>query len=190
MGHPPRADVLFVLAVAATLGVNLFVAWYERREGVRLSSSLLRADAMHTLSDTVVSGMSVLSLIVSHLAWWADPLLAVVVAGFLLRAAWSILTDNVATMTDRTRLDPEQVRRVAEDVSGVLNAHAIRSHGMENDIHLDLHIVVDKRLTAGQVAEIETGVSQSLQQAFPAVTMVSVHHQTESHPDNSALWRD
>jgi cation diffusion facilitator family transporter len=184
-----QADLPFILVVAATLGVNLFVAWYERREGERLSSSLLKADSMHTLSDSVVSGMSLLSLLVSHLAWWMDPLLACGVALFLLRAAYSILSDNIATMTDRSRLDPEQVRVVAEGVAGVENAHAIRSHGMENDIHLDLHIVVGSMLNAAEVAMIEGEVNRALRGAFPSLTMVAIHHQTEAH-EGEALWRD
>ncbi|NUP89054.1 MAG: cation transporter [Candidatus Sumerlaeia bacterium] len=188
--HPVRADAIFIAAVGLTLAVNLFVSWYERREGERLSSSLLRADSMHTLSDSVVTIMGLLSLLLAHVAWWVDPLLASGVAVFLLRAAWSILQDNIATMTDRSRLDPEQVRVVAEAVSGVENAHAIRSHGMENDIHLDLHIVVDRTLTAGDVAEIERAVDAALRRAFPALTMVSIHHQTEAPGEQTALWRD
>ena len=41
--------------MAATIGVNLFVSWYEAREGRRLKSAFLVADATHTRADLYVS---------------------------------------------------------------------------------------------------------------------------------------
>jgi len=46
----------------AVLGINIFVAFYERRVGLRLNSKILIADAKHTMSDvwitiTVMGGL-------------------------------------------------------------------------------------------------------------------------------------
>ncbi len=179
----------FPLIVIASLGVNIFVAGYEYRAGKRTRSSLLLADSKHTLSDALITVMSLTSLFVAGIFWWVDPLLAAAVGCFLLYAAWSILRDNLSTMTDRSRLDPEAVRTTAERVEGVQNAHAIRSHGMENDIHLDLHIVVAETLTAQEVNRIENEVGALLKKTFPEVTLVSVHHETD-HPEGpEPLWK-
>ncbi len=173
------------------IGVNLFVARYERREGERLNSSLLKADAKHTLSDIAVTAVGLVSLATSHLAWWIDPLLAAGVGLFLLNAAYSILRDNVATMTDRSRLDPDAIRRVAESVDGVMDAHAIRSHGMENDIHVDLHVMVPGNMSAREVSNLEEAVRSHLMQTFPQVSMVGVQHETEEEaaPKDDPVWK-
>ncbi len=185
--HEPSAWYFYAL-VGAGLAVNLFVAAYEGREGKRLGSPLLRADSKHTLSDSAITGLSFASLALSPFAWWLDPLLASFVGVMLFLAAFLILRDNLATMTDRQRLDPGEVRHVAENVEGVLDAHAIRSHGMENDVHLDLHIVVSDALPAAGVTDIEEMVRRNLKQCFPQISLVAIHHETEKD-GQPELWR-
>lgn len=197
--HPPIAisagessapiQWLFVALVVGAACINVIVVLYERHEGQRLSSSLLKADAKHTLSDTVVTIFGLLSLLIGSHYWWLDPILATGVILFLVHATWSILQENIATMTDQRRLDPVEVRTIAEAVDGVQNAHAIRSHGMENDIHLDLHIVVPESMTAGEVERLEAHVRHDLSARFPEVTLISVHHETEGASVSEPLWK-
>ena len=42
--------------MTSTLVVNLWVVAYEMREGRRLKSEVLRADAKHTRSDVLTTG--------------------------------------------------------------------------------------------------------------------------------------
>jgi len=88
----------------------------------------------------------------------------------------------VKVVSDATRLDPEQIRHVAEGVEGVRGAHAIRSHGMTNDIHIDLHIQVEEQLTTRQVYEIENQVTEALRARFPGVTHVALRHEPRGVP--------
>lgn len=187
MEIPRHFSPIMVAVVLGTLGINGLVAWWERRAGERLCSPLLKADATHTASDAAVTSLGLLSLLFGARAWWIDPMLALVVVVFLVRAAWGIIADNLATMTDRSRIDPALIRDVAEGVPGVLNAHSIRSHGMENDIHVDLHIVVHEELSAKAVAELEDRVRVALRAAFPGVTLIAIEHQTE-HEERESLW--
>jgi cation diffusion facilitator family transporter len=171
-------DALFIGVITIALMVNYAVSWWERGEGIRLQSPLLRADAGHTASDCYVTLLSLGSLMIGQLAWWIDPLLAVGVLVFLVRAAWGIISENLAAFTDRAQLDPAAVGRVAEAVEGVMGTYGIRSHGMENDIHLDLSIVVAGHLTAEQAEDIEKQVRVRLREAFPGITLVAVHHRS------------
>jgi cation diffusion facilitator family transporter len=169
--------------------INLGVSFYEKKEGNRLDSTLLRADARHTMSDSMVTFVSLISLLFSRLVWWLDPLFAIGVAGFLFYAATAILRENIPTMTDQIRLDPMEIQSVVESIEGVGNAHAIRSHGMENDIHLDLHIQVKDFLDAQQVMGIESDVRKKLQLVFPQVTLISIQHETNKEEEEKPIWR-
>lgn len=186
---PHHFDTLAAVVLALTLVINIGVATWERREGKRLQSPILTADSTHTFSDTFITTLSFLSLALAGRLPLADPILSIGVSIFLLHAAWSILRDNIATMTDRSRLDPEEVRGIAEAIPGVSGAHAIRSHGMENDIHLDLHIVVPSELSAGDVTRIEDAVADALQERFPAVTLVNVRHEVEEPEAAEPVWK-
>lgn len=80
--------------MAATLVVNLVVVSYELRAGRRLKSEVLLADAKHTRSDVLTTGAVLLALFG---VWYGypllDPLAALLVAGFIGHACWSIAHD-------------------------------------------------------------------------------------------------
>jgi len=54
-GRPVRLDGPELWLLLVVLGVNIFVAFYERREGIRVGSQILIADAKHTMSDIWVT---------------------------------------------------------------------------------------------------------------------------------------
>ena len=57
-----------------TLVVNLFLSRYERREGQRLKSELLIADAANTGADVFVTLSVLVSMVLVSLGLtWADP---------------------------------------------------------------------------------------------------------------------
>ena len=95
-------DSLTLGAIAATLAVNVFVAWYERREGRRQQSEVLLADSAHTRSDVYVT-LAVLAGLLLHRFGFAraDAVLAIVVAGAIAVAGWRVYRDVLPALTDR-----------------------------------------------------------------------------------------
>ncbi len=164
--------------VLVSAAISLFIAIYEHKRGRALGSPLLVADAAHTRSDVGVSVLSVASLALAPRWPVLDATLALGIVLFIVYTAWTILRENMLLLTDAAVLDPEPVRAVVEAVEGVQNCHAIRSHGMPTEVHLDLHIVVQPELTAQRTHEIEMAVHRTLLEEFPQVAEVSIHHQT------------
>jgi cation diffusion facilitator family transporter len=186
----PHFEWLYLVVLGATLLANIAISTYEWRMGKKLCSTFLTADALHTRSDIMVTSMGVLSLVLGKTFWWLDLILAVVVVGFIFYAGWSILRENLDVFTDKARLDPREVRNIVEQVPGVLNSHAIRSHGTATSVHLDLHIVIPETATAQEAENIEEQVRKLLIERFPNISFVSIHHQTTPHSEGSPLWSD
>jgi cation diffusion facilitator family transporter len=186
----PQFEWVYVGALVATLAANIAISTYEWRAGKKLQSSFLVADAMHTRSDILVTAMGLVSLFVGNRLWWIDSLLAVTVVGFIFYAGWCILRENMDVFTDRVRLNPQEVQAVVDAVPGVLNTHAIRSHGTATAVHLDLHIVIPENSTAKEAEEIEARVREALVERFPNISFVSIHHQTYPHDETLPLWVD
>src|SRR5690606_20447411 len=89
-GSTPDISPWTLGVLVVTLLVNLFVSRYERREGRRLQSELLLADAANTGADVFVT-LSVLgtTLLIALFGWaWIDPLAALVIVGLIARAGW------------------------------------------------------------------------------------------------------
>jgi len=147
-GTPPRVDALSFGIMFATLGINIFVTRYERTVGKRLGSEILIADASHTGSDILVSLGVIGGLIAVKLGFpIADPLIGLVVAGFILAAAWSVFRSANETLADRARIAPSAITTVALGVDGVLGVHDVRTRGPATEVYVDLHIQVDPTVT-------------------------------------------
>ena len=183
---PPEFSAWGVALLGLGIVANLFLSRWERRAGLEVSSPLLLADAAHTRTDVFSSILAIAAVAGSQLGLpWLDPLFAIGIVVLLARAIYEILIEGVRVVSDATRLDPEQIRLVAEGVEGVRGAHAIRSHGMTNDIHIDLHIQVEEQLTTRQVYEIENQVSEALRKNFSGVTHVALRHEPRGTPPES-----
>jgi cation diffusion facilitator family transporter len=179
----PQFSWLGITLLCAGIIINTFLSNWEKRAGLEVSSPLLLADAAHTRTDIYSSILAIAALTSAAFGMsWLDPLLAIGIVLFLGRAIYEILLEGVKVVSDATRLDPALIRSVAEKVEGVRGAHAIRSHGMQNDIHIDLHIQVADQLTARQVFDIENRVNQALRDSFPGVTHVALRHEPGDLP--------
>ena len=60
---------LTISVMLVTIAVNVFVAMYEKREGQRLQSEFLIADAIHTRSDILVSCSVLAGLVLIRLGY-------------------------------------------------------------------------------------------------------------------------
>ena len=179
----PGFSWLGIALLGMSLIANAILSTWEKRAGLEVSSPLLLADAAHTRTDIYSSFLAIASLGSGVLGLpWLDPLLAIGIVLFLGRAIYEIFLEGVKVVSDATRLDPELIRSVAEEVEGVHGAHAIRSHGMQNDIHIDLHIQVGDQLTSREVYEIENRVTEALHRKFPGVTHVALRHEPGDTP--------
>jgi cation diffusion facilitator family transporter len=92
---PPQLQIdrLTLTLMLGVLGINLFVAFYERSWGKALASSLLLADARHTLSEVWVTLTVLLGLAGIHY-WripWLDQVLAVPAGLLVFWSAWEVL---------------------------------------------------------------------------------------------------
>ena len=176
--HPsvPELSWWGVAVLIGTLLINLLVVSLERREGRRLDSELLLADAEHTSSDVFASLLVLASFGAIRLGLgWADVVAALAIVVLVLRAGFRILRQTLSTLSDERRIDPRLVEETARTEPGVLEAHNVRSRGPGDDIHLDLHILVDPAMPIAHAHELGHRVETRLRARWPGVTDVIVH---------------
>jgi cation diffusion facilitator family transporter len=172
----PQVTPLMAGVMGITLLVNLAVTTLERRQGEKLKSPLLLADARHTLSDVAVTLAVLASL---GLVWLgypkADGLVTLGVMVVVARVGWGIVKQAVGILSDTARLDPVKVEQLTRSVPGVLSCRDVRSRGMEGTVYVDLKIEVDPQLTTARAHELADAVEAHLQAEFPEVVDVVVH---------------
>lgn len=152
------------------LGINIFVTFYERNVGRRIGSSILVADAQHTMSDVWVTILVILGLIGVSLSdrfaplQWLDVALAFPVALLVFSSGWKVLQENLPWLVDRMAIAPEAIHAIAMQVPGVLNCHDIASRGVVGrQVFIEMHAIVDATdvETAHQITEaVEARLSE------------------------------
>jgi len=175
-GGTPRVFPGGIALMAVTLVVNLFVVSYELRQGRRLKSEVLLADAKHTRSDVLTSG----AVLGALLGVWAgypllDPMAALLVAGFIGHACWSIAQEASRILSDEMMMDERQVRDVVQSVAGVLGCEKIRTRGSADYVFLDLHLWLDRNMPLFTAHETSHVVKDRLMAKFPQLMDVVIH---------------
>jgi cation diffusion facilitator family transporter len=116
------------LLLVASLGVNAFVVIYERRRGRALGSGLLLADAAHTASDILGTGVAILSLVLSHLGYVrADAVLGILVALLIAWSGYQILRGSIPILVDARAVEADRLAAIVRTIPGVAGVRSARS---------------------------------------------------------------
>lgn len=175
-GGVPRVVPEGIGLIAVTLVINIFVVSYEQRAGRRLHSEVLTADAKHTRSDVLTSGAVLLALIG---VWFGypivDPLVALLVAGFIGHAGWSIAQEASRVLSDEIVIAEDEVRAVVQSVPDVIGCEKIRTRGSADHAFLDLHLWLDGTMSLQTAHATSHIVKDRLMQRFPQLVDVVIH---------------
>lgn len=146
-----------------TLAINSVVAAYEARRGRALNSELLLADAAHTKADVAITSGVLLAVILSRFGFpWADPLVALIVAGAIVVIAYGIVARSVPILVDEHAMPADQIRLVVEEIHGIVRAYDIRSRGAPEKRFAELTIAVDRNATVDAAHKLADEVESRL----------------------------
>ncbi|MFN6500078.1 MAG: cation diffusion facilitator family transporter [Nostoc sp. DedQUE01] len=172
-GEPVKISLPELSLLLIVLGVNIFVAFYERAVGRRVRSPILIADATHTMSDIWVTISVIGGLIGVWLGYqWMDVVLAFPVALLVFWSGWSVLKENLPWLIDQMAIAPEVIHAIATSVPGVINCHDIASRGvLGRQVFIEMHLIVDAPdvQTAHQITE---EVESRLEERFRPVRIL------------------
>lgn len=149
-------------AGAVVMGVsslaNYLVSRYLLNVAVKTDSVALEADAMHLRTDVytslgVLGGLAAIKL--TGIAM-LDPIIAIVVALMIVKAAWDLTRTAFFHILDVKLPDDEEalIHEVMERYRGsFIEYHKLRTRKSGHTRHIDMHLVVPKHMTieAGHV---------------------------------------
>jgi cation diffusion facilitator family transporter len=151
LSHEGVASIELGIAVMVVSGfVNLFVSRHLYKVAREEDSVALEADALHLKTDVysafgVAGGLVLLELArVVFKAPWAyilDPVIAIVVAVFILREAWEMLRKAFEPLVDAS-LSIDELALIHERVAARpgLSVHSVRSRKAGKTKYVDFHL--------------------------------------------------
>jgi cation diffusion facilitator family transporter len=155
--------------------LNGVLAWGMLNTARQHRSVALEADARHLVTDVWTSAGVVVGLIgVAFTGWlWLDPLVALLVAGNILREGVSLVRQSTEGLMD-TALEGEHQRAIDEVLTRYAAPAMVRFDHLTTRRagarrHVDLHMHLPPGWTLRQAAELRTSVEQALMRAVPGL---------------------
>ena len=175
----PPGWVAFYAAIASIIIKEILYRW-TAAIGKKIKSPALAANAWHHRTDAI-SSLPVLIAVGGALLFpsWSflDRVGAVVVSIFILHAAIKIIWPAVSELVDAGA--PEEIQKkianIACKTKGVWEVHAVRSRYISSSIQIDMHIVVDGKISVREGHTIADTVENSIIAGIPEVLDVVVH---------------
>ncbi len=172
----PQINVSSFLVMGITLAINVAVMIYEKRIGLVLKSDILISDALHTRADILTSSSVILTFVGIQLGFSIlDPIASLVIAGFIGYAAIDILKESSRVLSDGIAIPIPEIEKVVLSIRGVRECHHIRSRGRGDDIHIDLHVLVDPEMHVHRAHHLSYAIENKIKRDFHGVTDVIVH---------------
>ncbi|MDP6590037.1 MAG: cation diffusion facilitator family transporter [Alphaproteobacteria bacterium] len=162
--------MVFSIAVTAAL-----VA-YQRAVIKRTDSLAIRADSLHYATDILVNGGVILSLLLVMFLDWraADPIVALLIAGFIIFSAGRIARSSLNHLMDRELPDGERerIKQIALKHPAVIDCHDLKTRAAGLNSFIQLHISMDGGLTLDAAHEISDAVEAAIMAAFPNAEVI------------------
>lgn len=168
---------LAVMGLSAV--ANYFISGTLFRVGKRHDSLALEADGLHLRTDvyTSVGVFAGLGLIEFTGFDLLDPVVAILVALFIIKAAWDLTRTSFLPLLD-VRLSPEDEDAVREIVrsfeSEYVEFHKLRTRKAGPERHVDLHLVVHPTHSIDEVHDLADRIEDNIRQRWER-TSVLIH---------------
>lgn len=191
--HPlPRPYTLWVLL--AVVALKLYLSRYVFSVAQTISSSAVRVDAWHHLSDAITSLFALVGISAALITKQAsaDDWAALCAAPVILLGAWRQLQIPLAELLD-TAPPPEieeRVREVARLVPGVVGLEKCFVRKVGFRYYVDLHVVVDGDISVRSGHAISHVVEDRVLADVDVVAKVLVHIEPEEellNPSHSEM---
>ncbi len=174
---------VYVLPSLITIGiaavVNLAVALYSRH-AARVSGSIaIASDARHLMTNVVqaVAIAAGLALVAVTGKQIFDPIVALLLAGYLLWIATGIFRAAISELLD-TALPEDTLALVQECLAheshGMRGFHALRTRKSGRETYIDLHVLIDPELTVRAAHTLVEHLEADLRTTVPRA-IITVH---------------
>ena len=163
--------VMFVSAI-----VNWIVSQRLYKVARQTNSVALEADALHLRTDVWTSlGVAVgLLLILLTGIKWFDPVVAILVALFIIRESYSLLRKAISPLMD-TAWGDDEIRDLENKLSKMkVNYHDLRTRAAGNYRFVDLHVEIPESESVGNAHSYCDRIEDELRNSYENLS-VTIH---------------
>ncbi len=167
-----------IITTAAAIGINVAISRYVFAVARRAESVALEATGRDLMADVLSSVAVLAGLLLVRVTGKAilDPIVALIVVVFIVRAAAVTMRRSLSALMDTSLPEAEEcrIREVLEQHQEVANYHGLRTRKAGSQRHVVLHIVVSRDRTLEEGHRIAEEVEDEIRGLFLGST-VTIH---------------
>ena len=174
--HPIVRSEVGIAVMVLSLVLTTALVLFQRHVVKRTQSIAITADSVHYRGDILANLGIILALVLAGRFGWiyADAIIALIVAGYILFGAWRIIRASLDQLMDR-ELPEEQrarIRQIAQAHEQVADVHDLRTRSSGLQSFIQLHMELDGDMTLQTAHEISDEVEASILTAFPDAEVI------------------
>lgn len=173
----PSAIAIYVTVFS--IAGKFLLALYQYKQGKKINSSMLTANAINMRNDVIISSGVLLGLIFTFIFKLPilDSITGLIISLFIIKSSVGIFMDSNVELMDGVK-DVNIYNKIfeaVEKVPGAGNPHRVRSRMIGNLYNITLDIEVDPQMTLMQAHEIADAVEKSIENSIDNVYDILVH---------------
>ncbi|MDF2939775.1 MAG: cobalt transporter [Gammaproteobacteria bacterium] len=181
----PDEFTIWVAVISILANESLFR--YTLNLAKQINSDLLKANAWHSRSDSWASLIVLAGLLGAFAGFpFLDEVAALVVAFFIIRMGGNWGWKALEELSD-AGLSQDELKKVEQTImslTGVKHLHQLRTRKMAGRVFLDVHVLIEPYyVSASEGHFVAQSVQVILAKNFPDIEDVTVHVDTENHPE-------
>ena len=176
-----QPGIVALVAAIVSIVLKEWAYQFTVRVGKKCQSEAVVANAWHHRSDALSSIGTMFGIGGAILLGkeWAvlDPIAAIVVSIFIVKAAWGLVLQSVKELTDASLPDSieNEIMNIANAEDGVTEVHNLRTRRIGNRIAIEMHIRMPGATSLYEAHQHATVIEQHLKERFGADTHVGIH---------------
>ncbi len=186
-----RPTGISLAAVILSIVIKEAIYHYTIYVANRVRSPMLRANAWHHRSDAISSVIVFVGVAGTMLGFlWLDAVATIGIAFMIGYIGFSLFLPGINELVDRG-LKPEQlieIKEIIQSVEGICALHQLRTRKMGVNVLVDVHILVDPRLSVSEGHQIGEAVRTRLMAQREEIAEVLVHIDPEHDDKPQPTW--
>ena len=170
--HPGLAFAIMAISIVCAAAL----VGYQRHVVARTGSVAISADRMHYTGDLLTNlGALIAIALVTFFGWTrADPVIALIVAAFMIASAWHVSRRSYDQLMDRELPDADRgrIKNIVMQHAEVRSLHDLRTRSAGVDTFIQVHIELDPAMSLMRAHEVSDAVERDLCAAFPRAEVI------------------
>lgn len=138
--------IYFVVFLTIIIKGSLY--FYFKHYSRKQHNPTISALAYDSINDVLVSSLVLINFVLYKLhVPYVDGLFGLIIGGWVIKNGYSIAIENIDYLMGRSPSEEvvEQIKKVAESVSGVKKVTDVAAHYVGLYVHAEIHIDIDKK---------------------------------------------